>query len=1557
MSGKLLDAGAILPGPPTDAGQDVMTARCYRHPVLDGRTTVRLVGATVGPAEDLSMEFLGFTGAVMPVEVGHGRRLALGFPAWALVHDPANGRHALALVKEMEKLARMARHKPGNARDGYGELAERLGAAAPQLLPTFWEQAGRAFLAAENQRMAGSCFTEARRAEQVHGLAVDEDRVRDVHLEFALAGGLTATMLAAYAREVVARRPPAEAYELVRNLSLRRVAGGLPPHVSMAADLARLARAAGRNPDREAEEVVALLLTYPATARSHPSVWKSLRKILIRLGKRDATVRARLLEISPEPPGWRTDVREQWLELLEATGAAADLTSPAPGAVSAGRWLERFLKLHGEGRNARLIALVERMTDRLRAEGGVRISGYTLGVDLDVLDVCRAAGVPVDIGDVRRAHGFKVDEWADDEGPGRRDLAAVAADPQLRPLLRAGVRSALGKLRDDGSLTSAPMPAELMMAAFGAAGVRAVLAELIGDLTGQAGTSTVAGLHKILIELAPLWSSTAIEFAPDAFGLLTGVDMPAVLARTLRAGQLAELTWPAYERAAQRLQQIDVGVAWPELVLHDERSAQVISPDGQVAEHVFRFDWAGRRYAPNRWWSRFGCLFADGELLVYWHGDNGQVGYWSSRPDDLIEGEWQFHPAQGWWRPPLPVPGGGSTTGSLPMHAGDARIVSPEGYGVAGDGQAFWRREPVDPDAPHWRRELRWREFDPRTGQGGRVSLPAFFAAAGDGLDPDYSSLRPVPAEFADSPLGVRDGLAGWRVTRSPEGVPTAEGIDGRTAATLIGPHRTPGETPIGAVSLPGSTAALPVTLPNSTVRVWTADGAHLLDEQKISTGTLPPFAWWHAMRARDEAGSAALRSLDEDTAAALLTVDDAVTGAKALREAVTANLVAHLPGITDATLRARVAEVVTQVVRMRRRIAEISRQLGRRPRRDLPRITDNALTTAWDGLGDLEPAHYRSMPGEQCLFLEQIVAVGEWLARPDGADPVQIPSVGATWASLLAGLGAVALRAASPATSDEDRTALAGLLATIAGTPLDGEAAPLRIVRVDQDGMVDGAVDWHRDGTRLTVVFPPEGYHHSYNPGGRWQRDVIQLAPDGVFTLPPSPVLYERESVRPSGRLAGERLRAFLTLLAERGPAPWRPSSAEALAEATGMTRAEAVLLLAGLPGVARWEATFLSTEQRRLLGLTGPHATLGREAVQGLSHRERVALLDAAMPTDPVALWEHGPDVAAIAEKWIALRGRRVAVPEELVAGLARVVDRSLAPALLRAVAAPAPGDCLTTDGPAPDGTVPFDADHLPAAAIALPWLAYQLTWDDPLRAALPEALRLVRERLRNPNLRVGEGWYRVAARPDAGPALVDTYNYDGHVTVSLVPAELSGLDDPAIGLVDDETAVALRILLSTSIEEAVATPEGASGDPRDPRICLPTLVDEVRERYRLDGDAAAYYLQLLALPDPADKAVRAWNGWTSTELRRAQQALIDAGLVVTAKRERAGRPVFLPGGWQAARAPHLPVETWKLAMYQELDRVRLVVSSLPLLFRTAWGRITDGDVPRYHDLEENR
>jgi hypothetical protein len=1565
MSESLLAAGAILPGPPTGAEQDTMTARAYRHPALAGATVVRLTGATLGPAEDLSMDHLGFspTGAV---EVGHGRRQALGFPAWALVHDPANGRHALAMVQAMEKLARVARNKPGTAREGYRELADRLGAAAPQLLPTFWEQAGRAYLAADNPRMAGTCFTEARKAERVHGLIVDEVRVRDVHLEFAFVGALTAAMLTAYSREVLGRKAEPEAYQLVKTLCLRRVAGGLPPHAGMAADLRRLAGAAGLDADREADEVAARLLTYPAMTRGQASVWTSYRESLIRLGKQDATVRARLLAIVPDGEGWTAEGADQWLRLLADTGATGALTGTGSGP-SAARWLERFLRIRRTGqirqsRSARLLALAERLTPQLIAEGGLEIAPGPWQADLDLLDLCRSLGVPITFGADQPTGRFDLGAWARDGAPGRRDLTAIAADPILRPWLRESIRRLFGHQRGKTSLSSPPLPDRVLTQMFGTPAVRGVLAELVDEMGGKAAAGPVAGLDTVLTELTALWSPGGMALVPEGFRRLRTADPSAALARSLRAGLLAELSWPAYEKAAAKLATLKSGTSWPELVLHDATTAQIIRPDGEITEHRFPFASGGLSGVHH---SHLDCVLVDGDLLVTRFSGLGYRAYWSSRPDQVLTGDWR-RPVAGWGvaAGPLPIPGGGLTAGSRPLHAGD---TEPPGtaYPVASDGRAFWRCELHREGDRDW--EWRWREVDPRTGTTGPTGLPAFFAGAtGADLVPVSCRLRPVPAEFAGSPLGARDGLVGWRVTTTPDNMLTGEGIDGRRATVRVrypDPHARGDDWEMltGALLMPGATEPLPVTrlrgLPRGDVRLWTADGEHLLADQPDQTPTVPPLDWWHALRARDEPGSAALRKVGEATATALLAVGDAVTDPAELVAAAAANVETCLPEVTDATLRAAISALVARTVVLARRLASIPQGVAPRPApppaspRHAPAATDAALGLAWDGLAGANRTYYENSAAPNHQILEQMARIATLFAGAEGDDSV--PAVASSWPQLLGGLGAIAVRAASPVTGDTDRTALATFLEAIAGTPLDGSGPPLRILEVTQERMTVGEVAVHRGGDRITVLLPPT--KHS----AAWRRDVLQIAPDGDFTLPDGLTL--RAEARPSGRLAGDRLRTFLRLLAERGPVPWRPAAAGELSAATGMSRAEAALLLAGLPAMA----DLLTPRQRATLGLTAAEAKVGRNGLTTLSQAHRVALLDAAMPADPADLWDRGPDLPAIAAAWIRFRGRRAPVADRLIAAVDRLIDLPAAPAL-RAIAEPG-NDWLTTDGhttltrwgiaTTATGGTPFDTDNLHAVAVVLPWLAYNLSWDDPLRAALPEALRLVRERLRNPDLIIGSESLALDEPLDAGPALVAGQKWGPFIDHHLVPAHLTGPDDPALRLLGGPTVAAVRILLSSWIDEAVTTPAGAVGDPHDPRVSVPALVTEVRDRHGLGTDAAAYYLQLLALPDPADKAVQGWTGWKVTALRKVQQELTDAGLVIAAKRERAGRPVFLPGGWQPARAPRLPVETWKQPMLTDAGKIQVPAMSVPRLFGTAWGRVAAGDVPRYHDLEETR
>jgi hypothetical protein len=1632
MTEQLLDAGAVLPGSgPRVPGVAVLTGRSYTHPALPGRTVVRLAGEPLAPAEDQSMEYLGFTQAGA-VPVGHARVRALGFPDWVLVNDPARGGEALALVKDLERLARLAKSKPGNARDGYDTIARRLAATAPHFLPTFWEQAGRAYLAAENLRQAATCFGLARRAEREHGSAVDEDRLRDVHLEFALAGALTVKALTEYARDLRRRRPGGEAYRLVREIAVRRVAGGLPPGAGFAGELRALAKAAGLDAAAEDEALLGDLLPLPAVAQAHAGFWKAYRPVLQRLARRDPDVPARLLALLPA----REDAQlcEQWLELLESTGAVALLAAAdGPDAAS---WLERFVQHRDSGyrhpltRSPRLAALIERLAPRLRAAGHpLRLTPplQSFRIDLDLLDACRAQGIPVEVD----TDTLPVRRWAETVGDGRRDLAAVAADPALLPALTRGAWDLLGLGLDSepfgqGRLRRLPLVLEI-------AGLATALRDGLAVFAAQAQGTTLAGLEAVTRSLAPLWNAQGVTVAPGDLRRLATLDMAGVLARTLRAGLVSELGWPAYETAATPLKRVEPTDSWPALVLTDQTRLVRVRPDGRSDEHDVQVP------ADSAWHHRaIDGRDLDGRLLVTGARENGERwGYWADNPHDVFparlgERDWSGAPM-----PQLPFPGG-VTTGGRPWSGGH----EPHVYQVSSDGSTYWRNE-REPRVPGQVHTWRWREYDPATGVGGRVGLPAFFEqdAPLDGrLVTRWSWVRPAPEAFAGSPLGCADGLLGWRLFQLDDGTQLGQATDGRTVRWRPTVH-SGDQYLVGALRLPGDERPRPVTArvisypraADLTVTVWDADGAHPV-QQCAASHTRPPFTYWHGLRPRDERGSAALRAVTPELAAALLA--DVSGGVNArLDELIRVAIRRHLPELHDEVLRQAVRDTIRTTVRLRDHLATLSRLLDQHaplgtpgmtagsepvdgpsaapqePAERLPAVgpssaatadtrgpeaslstpeadsagpgsitrtpasapdtTDRALADALGALVDWKSRYYYGAQEARTAVLGQLAALTRALSEAPGkstgtteeaaagaaAASVAMPNAESPWPKLLPGLGAVLTVAASPTTTPGRRAALARLLRAFADSPFAAPDPRLRFVELAVTDDYRYADEVHAGERRIVFL---SGNRHRLTVDGRVQMSIryaVDRCPEAAFA--PIHGLEVRAAIHRAGWGDAARLRAAGDLLdgTGSGGAPWRPEPAVRLAELTGLTRAEAALLLAGLP--ISDDEPALAPAQREALGLSAANARLAVDRWRKVAHEHRIALLDAAVPADPARLWEHGPDVDAVAAAWVARFGRRTPITEELLIEADRVIPGGNGADVLRAVIDPEPDGWLHTDGASEayewhlatkaERGDSFDEKRLTAVAAALAWLAYRLPAGDPHRGRLAHALGLVRQRLANPRLAVGTAVHSRALVPDDLPGLWRSHDHGTRGAYHLLPSAIATPDAPALALGQPDVAAALRLLRDPALAAAISadtTRPAVGGDGtgptegggarsaecgdgaragggkepspvaylQDPRVSVPDLVAAVAAAHGLAAEAAAYYLQLLALPDPTDANAARWLGVTTARLKPLRAALVAAGLVVEARRERAGRAVFLPGGWLNLKAPALPLEASK-------------------------------------------
>lgn len=1579
---ELLTAGGVLPPDIEGAGERAvpLTARTYRHPGLDDRVVVRLVAGELGAAEDLAAGFLGLEQDAEPEVVGLGLRQSLGFPEWVLVHHPADGHHALGIVPDLERAARQAKSKPKMAMDAYQELGERLAASVPHFLPTFYEQAGRVFLAEENATYAAQLFTRARKAEAEHGLTVEEERLDAVFLEFALAGALPVKVLSAYAKELAARVPAEEALRRFTKLCLRRTAGGLPPSAQMAGDLRRLARAAGRDADLSEQDYLAELLVLPSTLRAAAGWWKGHRTALVALAAREPKVRGTLLDTLPSSHD--DEMPALWLDMLTVSGATAGLwdgSLPAeqrPHDGTAG-WLERFLTFRERARSWRgstrmpeLYPLVERSADRLRAE--LTAAGRELQVthDIDLMDLLLSLDVPVAA--PQKDGSLPLEQWA--SGEGHRELLSLTADSRFHDAFRRGA----DRFSDDDSGRRAIR----VLAA--SPGGRPLLARWVSAVVRR---FTAVGLPQLPDALTRLkWlPAEALALAEDEVRAAVATDLAPVLSRTLRAGLFDELGWPAWEDATATLvpkddvEDIIVADAWPHLVVAGAAQARVIGAQGTLLTHDLRIP-------ANDKWGDPGFHHVDGELLVYWRSRNdGLRGYWHTRADSpqTMEGPGGTRGTEMDWykadlRLTLPLPGGGRTTGAGVLHVGDTTI--PDERWLVFDGASYWVWHAEGEHDTHG-----WYEYDPATDKRGRMSMPAFLADAlrdaPEGSAFDSGWLGPSPTVGRAPASAPVDGVVGIRTVKLPDGSWRSQDLAGHTVTLPADRGR-----PSALVVFPGDDRARAVVRHGWQLEIVDTDGVVTSVAKSDRTpgvfgeGTLllPPVQFWECMTARDPEGSAALRHIDGKTSAALLTAaaqDDKGALPDAIRTLLPVTHDALVAGIAGVVRHAAGQQAVLDAA-----AARLTRALDGGVEEDEGRAgpADTLLIDAMSGLGMVSGYWWRRDEEDDSVFRTlramdraaglSAATVAEKADARLHLDGRELPTGYLNVQTLVDRAAALAFRAAAGMTAEEHREALLALLGRFDALGLSGGAGSERwrkvILHLAADRLRTPSGQW-REGSWNGLL--PLG-------GGAFVAIVERRALDddggvfaGFFHDPAgrfdTPEPYTLRESSPLGAEAGAPPPgAFLAELAARGPSPWFPEAAEEFARLTGVTGTMARLIVAGLPQIDVHERTFLTTQVRTTIGVKAAPAAVAKDELRGVDGRIRAAVVAALLPADPARLWTEGPDVAAAAEVWNSEVGRRTAVPEELFGDALRAVKharwevRQALPALLH----PAGEPRLTRDlewavngdrvKPVGDATVGFTADTLVGSVGLAAWLAHRLPAGDPLRAALPAALTAVRERLAHPGLVLDLGRYiglpafrKTAGTPTEvgegferyGAVILATHDDQPAPGIRVALLDEAGQDPylPALRVEDQQpfaAEVALRLArapryaaLLADQGDPLAGELGKDGTwwPQDPSRSVPDLVTGVAKEYGIGEDAATLYLMLLAMPDPTDRTTARWTGWKPARLKAARAELAAGELVVEASRTRAGRSLFLPGAWVDPKAPRLPLERWKLPLFGDL------------------------------------
>ncbi|MFD3312609.1 DNA-binding protein, partial [Streptomyces sp. NPDC058694] len=691
------------------------------------------------------------------------------------------------------------------------------------------------------------------------------------------------------------------------------------------------------------------------------------------------------------------------------------------------------------------------------------------------------------------------------------------------------------------------------------------------------------------------------------------------------------------------------------------------------------------------------------------------------------------------------------------------------------------------------------------------------------------------------------------------------------------------------------------------------------------------------------------------------------------------------------------------------------------------PELSDGALTAALQGLGlngrrylvQGSAYYYHGSSGKIVQLLRMFGKARRGLNEPApaGSPHPALPEQGALsdmdWVTLPTLPSLLALRAGSTATTEDHRQLLDTFLAELDAQELAVlDPGHWRLVRLRLDQslfrgpgslssnvatvlQLDGGAflvflnEWSRsdaDGQVFRAVF--------HDPAGRFEAPA-----------PYTPVSAEPFAAEPA-RAPGW-FTAFRTELAARGPAPWYPAAAEELARLTGITPAMARLTIAGVP-LTDDARRPVPAETLKTIGVKAADVAVAREAVGCRDAGDWQAVMAALLPAEPSGLWTDGPDVAAAAEVFNRRVGRRTALPEDVLHEAVRTVrttswwapsealrgfvERAAEPRLNHDLTWTTRGHYLDTVENTPGfGTGPLNGSVALAA-----WLAHRLPSGDPIRALLPGVLTAVRARLAHPDLLIslgrqvdqeafrrgagdpsetGDGFVRYGAVvlsttvPDpfaaVRPALLDAAGNDPYLA-AVVPGERPTAEDTALRLVHDRRFAELL----ADPGEPVAGERDADGLwwPQDPARSVPDLVGEVAERYGIGQDAAVIYLMLLAMPDPTDHHTARWTGWAkqrggTARLRAARAELAATDLVLEGSRTRAGRSLFLPGGWIQLAKPYVPLERWKVPMYDLLHGeeavLGVVVPTRPVadLYRAAWQRVLDGDEPRLEELEVPR
>lgn len=1559
----------VLPGSHDDMADSAAPADIVPVVALaatvNGVPVVRLIPETLLTAETFIMGRLGLEPQPQPRQVGRSRPRAIGFPAWPIMTDPDNAEHALNLVADIEWAKKVAKSQDQKVWDRFQELAQMLSTAAPHFVPTLLEELARIFDDSGSPNLAVRAFGKAREFERTYNLPVDLDRHRHALTEFARRGVISAKEMGFEATSCMRRIPdPEAAYQYFLGLIIDQVSAGSAPYAGLPRDFLRVAKPTGRTPQQAGKELLDSISELSGMRRVPVGFVKALGKHMSGLLDHRPDAVMQLISTPPTDyyPWSGNHKLEDWTTVFITIGGP-NILKENPAYFR--RWFLTVLDTL-VGRPDYSPSLVDLIASNSETISGIELDETHLGLPLELIEALIVAGAQWHLDNVSYEENNQLESFLDRiqyyRDHRHKNLTHCLENPQIKTYILCGWT--LERLMEHGDAVAQVNNTLLHE-------------ELLHDECRHLRAAPLPTIDRFVTSLTRAVKAKLPLGNLEHLVEKENVNAATVLAANLAHGLITELTWPELERHIHAMRdelspergigpRLQITESYPGVVAFCGTKVAAVAGDTTLLDTRI-----STKHTP---FDMISVPDVDGTrvLALGYSGGDKISATWNDGEDVSLLLSGQSYSYSVFWprHSSLAIPDG-RLVGDTILRA-TSRELNRSDDAVYGDNAGnMWYR---GGDYSHG---YEWRVYDPATDTHTRDQPPQrvvdLAEAAGIIIDWSRTTFLPAPVDndaarakiIPTTDTGEFCCVVGYTKDENRDyALVTGDGTRYLHDMRVCGATTFGGVTCLVGVEESGTVLYLPGVSVDYGTLATTRD-----DRGEPHWMYQLPWVAWGNLTLRDEEASRRLRAIQPADVAPLLAALKPDSGKRStttrnqgrdtseerVYSALSPNCqsgsaamqaAADLLGTDDRELCVSVVQLALSVRASVRKLTNICNRARVQHKREAIAARNSAATQE-------TPAPNAAHADRPARSAYAVVAKVQQLqeaidGKRDASHIDKDDSWG--WLSFAGQEKALVSWAMGLLTPPAARMEAAALLRKLADA------------KIDNHTWRQVLIDWYCMSKKLGEVHTGLLFADA---------DTQAIVLDTLYDV--------KRGIKHRLLVAGDKF-------------------PETVCDASALGAAKTAHDLGVEPGMSAEEMRVWADKLEHMDDIdTGEWLSRMRPLIDALTARtfltETAAIMLLAggfgtlLPRElAIAAFRRagGDDLRAAEEERAKTIRRKLKLTRKSVlaatALLARVDPMS------RELLATAAFDNNTT-------LVDAFVASFPACELAIPdqlmekYLAGQWAASDEKNHILFQLLRPLKP---NPKFFGWNGGMITSIALDLAtnlPAQGFPDETEARKVCSFLAHQLTMLktardmnfsgNHTSLPLAGDINHIkdshywshnfdAFRGLSEGHFDKIIAdlgdeTKSRPAGCYRDPRVSAPVIVAEVCQELGLSELAAVYFLQLLALVDPTDSNVKAWNGWKKKQLDEARAELVARDLVVEGKRTGAGRTVFLPGAWWEAQSGSMPVEAWKsnfyLIRYRERceSTVRWCPPTQPFdqLFQTVWGRWLSGDRPSFDAL----